>query len=162
MENVRSGNYCFLAISDKIKPDLEDMGPFHCFVFRLNLIMYHRPPSIIITIVCLYAKPLSISETKTLGRCLRRLLEHCSWRAVVSVCAFSTCFSWTYCVSNFCWVLLGGVLHVSESYLCRQRRKEAAHEQSHIHLFVQPTLAAHLLSASPWAGEAEMNRGPVL
>lgn len=58
-----------------------------------------------------------------------------------------------------CW---GGVPHVSESYLRRQRRKEAAHEQSHIHLFVQPTLAAHLLSASPWAGEAEMNRGPVL
>ena len=75
----------FLAISYKIKPDLESMGPFHCIVFRLNLIMYYRPPSIIITIVCLYVKPLSILETKTLGRCLRRLLKYRLVKVVVSL-----------------------------------------------------------------------------
>lgn len=83
MEDVRSGNYCFLAISYKIKPDCEGMGPFHCLIFRLNLIMYYRPPSIIITIGCLYAKPLSILETKTLGRWLQRLLKYCLVKAVV-------------------------------------------------------------------------------
>ena len=67
------------------KPDLDGIRSFHRIVFRLNLIMYYRPPSIIITIVCLYAKPLSSSEAKTLGRCQRRLLTYRLVKVVVSV-----------------------------------------------------------------------------
>lgn len=47
--------------------------------------MYYGPPSIIITIVCLYAKPLSSLEAKALGRCLRRLLKYHLVKAVVSI-----------------------------------------------------------------------------
>jgi hypothetical protein len=52
----------------KRKPDLEGMG--------LNLIMHYRLPLIIISIVSLDTKPLSVLETKTLGRCLGRLLKY--------------------------------------------------------------------------------------
>lgn len=40
----------------------------------------------------------------------------------------------------------------------QQSRKKASHIQSCIPLFVQPTFPACLLSASPTAGEAEMDR----
>lgn len=52
------------------------MGPSHCIFFRLDLIMYYRLPSIIITIVCLYAKLLSVLGMKTLVRCLQSLLKY--------------------------------------------------------------------------------------
>ena len=85
MENVRSGNYWFSAISYKMKTRSWWHEAFHCIFFKLNLIMYYRLPSIIITIVCLHAKALSVLETGALGRCLWRLLKYHLVRVAVSV-----------------------------------------------------------------------------
>lgn len=136
------------------------MGPFYCIFFRLNLIMYYRLPSIIITIVCLYTKPLSVLDTNTLGRCLRRLKVF-SESTCLCIYTLSRWLSWTYCVSSLCQVLQEVACGLQEVSHLQQSGKEALYVQSCICLFVLPAFPACLPFPQGWGSRNRLRASPL-
>lgn len=163
MENVRSGNYCFSAISYKMKTRSWRHGAFswHLLQARFNYVLqatfnnnYNCLP------LCKASFCLGDENSREMPTELAQV--PCNVSSCLHVRAFSRCWWCAYCVPGLCQVLQVAACAWIMVPLLQKSRKEALCFQLCMDLFVRPTFPACLLCAGSSAGEAEMNWEPVL
>lgn len=125
----------------KWKPDLKGVGPFHCLFFRLNLIMYYRLPSIIITIVRLYAKPPCVLGTKTLGGSFGDCWSAVQWKQLCPyLCVQQVSIRCRLCVEPLSSPAGGSVWMSWSPFSIRARKRSCMSSHALINLCSQHSL----------------------